>query len=170
MDQLDRTFAALADPTRRAILARLAQGEASVAELAEPFAISVRAVSLHVGVLQKAGLVMRSKDALFCDGFHCISGVSQDVRQNLSFGRVEVRQNKVSCILTSGRTSNADAHTIEFIGANGGNDVAQSVVTTVAAIALETNHIEIDIEFIMQNNQVGGFNAIEIQQVSYWTT
>lgn len=63
MDQLDRTFAALADPTRRAILARLAQGEASVSELAEPFAISVRAVSLHVGVLQKAGLVTRSKDA-----------------------------------------------------------------------------------------------------------
>lgn len=63
MDQLDRTFAALADPTRRAILARLAQGEASVAELAEPFAISARAVSLHVGVLQKAGLVTRSKDA-----------------------------------------------------------------------------------------------------------
>ena len=62
MDQLDLTFAALADPTRRAILARLAQGDASVAELAEPFEISARAVSLHVGVLQKAGLVTRSKD------------------------------------------------------------------------------------------------------------
>lgn len=63
MNQLDLTFAALADPTRRAILARLARGDASVAELAEPFEISVRAVSLHVGVLQKAGLVTRSKDA-----------------------------------------------------------------------------------------------------------
>ena len=62
MNQLDLTFAALADPTRRAILARLATGEASVAELAEPFDMSVRAVSLHVGVLQKAGLVSRSKD------------------------------------------------------------------------------------------------------------
>jgi DNA-binding transcriptional ArsR family regulator len=62
MDQLDLTFAALADPTRRAILARLAQGDASVAELAEPFEISARAVSLHVRVLQKAGLVTRSKD------------------------------------------------------------------------------------------------------------
>lgn len=62
MEQLDLTFAALADPTRRAILARLAQGDASVAELAEPFEISARAVSLHVGVLQKAGLVTRSKD------------------------------------------------------------------------------------------------------------
>ena len=62
MNQLDLTFAALADPTRRAILARLALGEASVTELAEPFDISVRAVSLHVGVLQKAGLVTRSKD------------------------------------------------------------------------------------------------------------
>jgi DNA-binding transcriptional ArsR family regulator len=63
MSQLDLTFAALADPTRRAILARLTAGEASVAELAEPFEISVRAVSLHVAVLQKAGLVTRSKSA-----------------------------------------------------------------------------------------------------------
>lgn len=63
MSNLDRTFAALADPTRRAILARLALGEASVAELAEPFDISPRAVSLHVSVLEKAGLVSRSKDA-----------------------------------------------------------------------------------------------------------
>lgn len=63
MSQLDLTFSALADPTRRAILARLALGDASVAELAEPFEISVRAVSLHVGVLEKAGLVSRTKDA-----------------------------------------------------------------------------------------------------------
>lgn len=63
MSSLDRTLAALADPTRRAILARLAQGEASVAELAEPFSISARAVSLHISVLEKAGLVTRSKDA-----------------------------------------------------------------------------------------------------------
>lgn len=63
MQNLDRTFAALADPTRRAILARLALGEASVAELAEPFDISVRAVSLHIAVLEKAGLVSRSRDA-----------------------------------------------------------------------------------------------------------
>jgi len=59
---LDRIFGALADPTRRAILARLALGEASVAELAEPFAMTPRAVSLHVGVLEKAGLVSRSRD------------------------------------------------------------------------------------------------------------
>ena len=63
MSQLDLTFAALADPTRRAILARLTEGEASVAELAKPFEISVRAVSMHVGVLQKAGLVSRTKSA-----------------------------------------------------------------------------------------------------------
>jgi DNA-binding transcriptional ArsR family regulator len=63
MSQLDLTFSALADPTRRAILARLALGDASVSELAEPFEISVRAVSLHVGVLEKAGLVSRTKDA-----------------------------------------------------------------------------------------------------------
>ena len=63
MRNLDQTFAALADPTRRAILARLTLGDASVAELAEPFDMSVRAVSLHVSVLEKAGLVSRSKDA-----------------------------------------------------------------------------------------------------------
>ncbi len=62
-DQLSITLAALADPTRRAILARLAAGEASVSELAGPFDMSVRAVSKHVGVLEKAGLVSRGRDA-----------------------------------------------------------------------------------------------------------
>ena len=60
---LDATFAALADPTRRAILARLASGEASVAELAEPFAISQPAISKHLKVLEHAGLVTRGIDA-----------------------------------------------------------------------------------------------------------
>ncbi|MEI9429779.1 ArsR/SmtB family transcription factor [Mesorhizobium sp. Cs1299R1N3] len=60
---LDHTFAALADPTRRAILARLLDGEASVAELAQPFALTVRAVSKHIGVLEQAGLVTRSRAA-----------------------------------------------------------------------------------------------------------
>ena len=63
MDQLSRTFAALADPTRRAILARLALGETSVGELAEPFDISLPAVSKHLKVLEQAGLVTRSKEA-----------------------------------------------------------------------------------------------------------
>ncbi len=57
--QLDRTFAALADPTRRAILARLARGEATVMELVEPFAISQPAVSRHLKVLEEAGLISR---------------------------------------------------------------------------------------------------------------
>ena len=61
--RLDATFAALADPTRRAILARLAGGEASVTELAEPFRISQAAVSKHLTVLEQAGLVSRSRDA-----------------------------------------------------------------------------------------------------------
>ena len=61
--QLDATFAALADPTRRAILARLAMGEASVAELAEPFSMSQPAVSKHIKVLERAGLVTRGRDA-----------------------------------------------------------------------------------------------------------
>jgi DNA-binding transcriptional ArsR family regulator len=60
---LDATFAALADPTRRAILARLASGEASVSELAEPFAMSQPAISKHLKVLEKAGLISRGRDA-----------------------------------------------------------------------------------------------------------
>lgn len=61
-EHLDRTFSALADPTRRAILARLAAGEASVTELAEPFRISLPAVSKHLKVLERAGLVARGRD------------------------------------------------------------------------------------------------------------
>jgi DNA-binding transcriptional ArsR family regulator len=61
--QLDATFAALADPTRRAILARLAEGEASVTELAEPFAMSQPAVSKHLKVLERAGLISIGHDA-----------------------------------------------------------------------------------------------------------
>ena len=60
---LDATFAALADPTRRAILARLASGEASVSELAAPFAMSQPAISKHLKVLERAGLISRGKDA-----------------------------------------------------------------------------------------------------------
>jgi DNA-binding transcriptional ArsR family regulator len=60
---LDATFAALADPTRRAILARLAQGEATVTELAAPFAMSQPAVSKHLKVLERAGLISRGRDA-----------------------------------------------------------------------------------------------------------
>ena len=63
MDQLSLTFAALADKTRRAILARLASGECSVTELAEPFEMSLPAVSKHLGVLERAGLISRGRDA-----------------------------------------------------------------------------------------------------------
>ena len=62
-DCLDRTFAALADPTRRAILARLASGEASVTQLARPFAMSQPAISKHLKVLERAGLISRGRDA-----------------------------------------------------------------------------------------------------------
>jgi DNA-binding transcriptional ArsR family regulator len=64
-DELDATFAALADPTRRAILARLAAGDATVNELAEPFALSLPAISKHLKVLERAGLVERGRDAQF---------------------------------------------------------------------------------------------------------
>jgi DNA-binding transcriptional ArsR family regulator len=62
-DQLSATFAALADPTRRAILARLLSGERSVTELAEPFNMSMPAVSKHLRVLERAGLIARRKEA-----------------------------------------------------------------------------------------------------------
>src|SRR5688500_10516016 len=63
VDQLTTTFAALADPTRRAILARLASGEATVNELAAPFPISLQAVSKHLKVLERAGLIARGRSA-----------------------------------------------------------------------------------------------------------
>jgi DNA-binding transcriptional ArsR family regulator len=62
-DQLSTTFAALADPTRRAILARLVSGETSVTELAEPFAMSMPAISRHLKVLEHAGLIARGREA-----------------------------------------------------------------------------------------------------------
>ena len=62
-DHLSTTFAALADPTRRAILARLASGEASVTKLAEPFAMSMPAISKHLKVLERAGLIARGREA-----------------------------------------------------------------------------------------------------------
>jgi DNA-binding transcriptional ArsR family regulator len=62
-DELSTTFAALADPTRRAILSRLAAGEATVGQLAEPFALTQQAVSKHIKVLERAGLISRSKAA-----------------------------------------------------------------------------------------------------------
>lgn len=62
-DRLNATFAALADPTRRAILTRLASGEASVTELAAPFAMSQPAISKHLKVLERAGLISRGRDA-----------------------------------------------------------------------------------------------------------
>jgi DNA-binding transcriptional ArsR family regulator len=62
-DQLSATFSALADPTRRAILARLSSGEASVSELAKPFDITLPGISKHLKVLERAGLIARSRDA-----------------------------------------------------------------------------------------------------------
>ena len=62
-EQLDRAFAALADPVRRGVIARLSRGPATVNELAEPFDITLQAVSKHIGVLEQAGLVTRTRDA-----------------------------------------------------------------------------------------------------------
>jgi DNA-binding transcriptional ArsR family regulator len=65
IDRLDAAFAALADPTRRAIVARLARGDATVSELAAPFAMSLPAVSKHLKVLERSGLISRRRDAQF---------------------------------------------------------------------------------------------------------
>lgn len=65
LDQLSTTFAALGDPTRLAILARLSSGEASVTELAEPFDMTMPAISKHLKVLERAGLIARSRDAQY---------------------------------------------------------------------------------------------------------
>jgi DNA-binding transcriptional ArsR family regulator len=64
-DRLDAAFAALADPTRRAIVARLARSDATVTELAQPFAMSLPAISKHLKVLERSGLISRSRDAQF---------------------------------------------------------------------------------------------------------
>ena len=68
-DTLSTIFSALADPTRRAILQRLARGDASVTELAQPFDMTVRAISKHVAILERAGLIVRGKDAFAGIGF-----------------------------------------------------------------------------------------------------
>ena len=65
VDHLSSTFSALADPTRRAILARLSKGERSVSELAEPFEMTLPAISKHLKVLEKAGLIQRSREAQY---------------------------------------------------------------------------------------------------------
>jgi len=86
-DPLSSTFAALADPTRRAILARLAQGDATVGELAKPFAMSLPGVSKHLRVLQRAGLVVQGRDAqwrpcrLDPTGLHEVSRYVEQYRQ-----------------------------------------------------------------------------------------
>jgi DNA-binding transcriptional ArsR family regulator len=97
-DQLSSIFAALADPTRRAILARLALGETSVTELAEPFQMSMRAVSKHLKVLEKAGLIARGREAqwrpcrLEAAPLKNVAGWVEDYRQfwEQSFDRLEL--------------------------------------------------------------------------------
>lgn len=96
-DELSSLFGALADPTRRAILARLAEGEASVNELAEPFAISLPAISRHLKVLERAGLIERGRYAQYrpCrirpEGLRVASDWLEDYRQlwDERFGRLD---------------------------------------------------------------------------------
>ena len=96
-DQLSTTFAALADPTRRAILARLAQGEATVNELAEPFALSLPTVSKHLKVLQRAGLISQGRKAqwrpcrLEATPLHEVANWMEDYRRfwDESFNRLD---------------------------------------------------------------------------------
>jgi DNA-binding transcriptional ArsR family regulator len=95
--QLDATFAALADPTRRAILARLIDGETSVTELAKPFAMSQPAISKHLKVLERAGLVSRGRDAarrpvrVEVEALKAASGWLEEYRRvwEANFGRLD---------------------------------------------------------------------------------
>ena len=109
--QLDRTFAALADPTRRAILARLAGGEASVAELAEPFAMSQPAVSKHLKVLGEAGLVRAERDA---QRIHRMIELAPLIRAAVFVSQFEVqvdaRLDRLEARLTSGTLPDASGH------------------------------------------------------------
>ena len=91
-ESLDRTFAALADPTRRMILARLARGEATVNELAEPFAISQPAISRHIRVLSEAGLIVQRVEGAKrpC---RLASGALSELNQYLKMLRVALTQN-----------------------------------------------------------------------------
>ena len=99
VDQLSRTFAALADPTRREILARLAEGEATVKELAEPFSVTLQAISKHLKVLEGAGLITRGRTAQLRPS-RLVGTALKDVDDwvepyrrfwESSFGRLEVR-------------------------------------------------------------------------------
>ena len=93
-DQLSTTFAALADPTRRAILARLAQGEATVNELAEPFALSLPTVSKHLKVLQRAGLISQGRKAQWRPSFDRLDNYLQELQvqaQGQKSGKENIR-------------------------------------------------------------------------------
>src|SRR5881227_2895446 len=87
VDELTSTFAALADPTRRAILARLSEGEATVNELAQPFPISVQAVSKHLKVLEHAGLITRGRSAQLRPSRRAPTWVSRESRRDGSSTR-----------------------------------------------------------------------------------
>jgi DNA-binding transcriptional ArsR family regulator len=104
MEQLDRTFAALADPTRRTILARLASGDATVSELAKPLPISIQAVSKHLKVLEGAGLVSRGRMAQLRPS-HLEGGPLKQIAEwvdayrsfwEVGFERMETRLNSAS--------------------------------------------------------------------------
>ena len=109
MDPLSNTLSALADPTRRAILARLAEGEAGVNELAEPFDMTLAAVSKHIKVLENAGLVSRSKQAQYrpCK---LEAGPMRDVASLVDFYRAFWEQNldQLDAYLTKLQTPKTD--------------------------------------------------------------
>jgi DNA-binding transcriptional ArsR family regulator len=110
-DRLSTTFAALADPTRRAILARLALGETSVTELAEPFRMTLPAVSKHLKVLERAGLIARGREAqwrpcrLEPDGLKAVDGWLEHYRRffDESLDRLEDYVREIQAERKSGR-------------------------------------------------------------------
>jgi DNA-binding transcriptional ArsR family regulator len=101
-DSLTLTFAALADPTRRSILSRLAEGEATVNEIAAPFALSLPAISRHLKVLEHAGLIARSRDAQWRRSRLEVEPIDEAVEWMLSRKRTwEARMDRLEAHLTS---------------------------------------------------------------------
>ena len=115
-DSLSSTFAALADPTRRAILARLAMGETSVTELAEPFQMSMPAVSKHLKVLERAGLIARGREAqwrpcrLEAAPLKTVANWVDEYRQfwEQSFDRLDAYLNQIQTSQSKEKTDDSD--------------------------------------------------------------
>jgi hypothetical protein len=109
-------------------------------------------------------------EALGDDGLHGIRDMGQDVRENLSLALGKILQHEVGGVLATRGAPHADAHTREVGTTTGGNDVAQTVMTTVTAAMLDAHDVEIQIKLVMQNDQLGWFEAVKLEEGRYGAT